>query len=91
MVDAQGYDHRVIEGASRIIEHWHPFLLVEFWPPGIMAIGDDPDEVLRRYRSLGYRVELLPHEDVSECSAEEILRSGPPSGRDHTTLSLVPV
>jgi hypothetical protein len=58
--------------------------------PGIAAIGDDPDEVLRRYRSLGYRIELLPHQEVSVLSAHEILTSGPPAGRDHTTLSLVP-
>ncbi|HXN62190.1 MAG TPA: FkbM family methyltransferase [Acidimicrobiales bacterium] len=90
MIDAQGYDHRVIRGMKRSIDQWRPFMLVEFWPLGILENGDDPDEVLDQYRDLNYRLELLPDQDVSSLSAEQILDQGAIGGRDHVTLSLVP-
>ena len=76
MIDAQGYDHRVIHGMKRSIDQWRPFMLVEFWPLGILENGDDPDEVLEQYRDLNYRLELLPDQDVSSLSAEQILDQG---------------
>jgi FkbM family methyltransferase len=87
-VDAQGYDHRVLRGMAQTIDRCRPPMLVEFWPVGILELGDDPDDVLAEYRSLGYRVLLLPDFDVSSLSAEEILTH---SDRDHVTLSLVPL
>lgn len=86
-VDAQGYDHRVLRGMRRTIERCRPPMLLEFWPVGILELGDDPDKVLNEYRQLGYRVELLPDKDVSALSAEQILMHGE---KDHVTLSLVP-
>jgi hypothetical protein len=71
----------------RTIERCRPPMLLEFWPVGILELGDDPDEVLTEYRELGYRVELLPDKDVSALSAEQILMH---SEKDHVTLSLVP-
>jgi FkbM family methyltransferase len=90
LIDAQGYDHRVIQGMRRSIEQWRPFMLVEFWPLGILENGDEPDEVLEQYRALNYRLELLPNHNVSSLSAEQILDVGATGGRDHVTLSLVP-
>jgi FkbM family methyltransferase len=86
-IDAQGYDHRVLRGMRSTIERCRPPMLLEFWPVGILELGDDPDEVLSEYRELGYRVELLPDKDVSALSAEQILMH---SEKDHVTLSLVP-
>ena len=86
-VDAQGYGHRVLRGMAKTIARCRPSMLVEFWPVGIMELADDPDRVLQEYRSFGYRIELLPHTDVSSLSAEEILMHGE---KDHVTLSLVP-
>jgi FkbM family methyltransferase len=86
-VDAQGYDHRVLRGMSKTIGRCRPPMLVEFWPVGILELGDDPDDVLAEYRSLGYRIELLPNEDICSLSAEHILAY---TNKDHVTLSLVP-
>jgi FkbM family methyltransferase len=86
-VDAQGYDHRVLMGMTKTIERCRPPMLVEFWPVGILGLGDDPDEVLRTYRGMGYRIELLPNTDVTRLSAAEVVGH---SEKDHVTLSLVP-
>ena len=86
-VDAQGFDHRVLRGMAKTIDRCRPPMLLEFWPVGIMELGDDPDQVLQEYRSLGYRIELLPDTDVTLLSAEEILKYGE---KDHVTLLLVP-
>jgi FkbM family methyltransferase len=86
-IDAQGFDHKVIQGMTKMITRWLPPMLVEFWPVGILGVGDDPDEVLAGYRSLGYRIELLSDVDVTQLSAEQLLTH---SDRDHLTLALVP-
>lgn len=89
-LDAQGYDHRVIAGMRKTIRRWRPFMLVEFWPTGILEVGDDPDAVLDGYRAMGYQMALLPDHDVSYLSAEDILGSDLAEGRDHVTLLLRP-
>jgi FkbM family methyltransferase len=86
-VDAQGYDHRIVRGMGSIVERSKPPMMLEFWPVGILGLGDDPDLVLEEYRELGYRIRLLPDTDVTGESAESILRHG---DRDHVTITMVP-
>jgi FkbM family methyltransferase len=83
--DAQGYDHRVLEGMRKTIDRWRPSMLLEFWPVGILGAGDNPDDVLSDYRSRGYRLALLPDRDVTDLSAEAVLAD---SDKDHVTLAL---
>jgi FkbM family methyltransferase len=87
LIDAQGYDHRVVQGMAETIKRCRPRMLIEFWPIGILGLGEDPDEVLDQYRSLGYRIHLLPDKDVSHLGAEEILTHT--TGK-HVNLSLSP-
>jgi FkbM family methyltransferase len=58
-VDTQGRDHVVIEGMAGIIHRHRPVILVEFWPEGILDLGDDPERVISFYRSLQLRIELV--------------------------------
>jgi FkbM family methyltransferase len=69
LVDAQGTDHVAIEGLRETLARWRPPLLVEFWPEGITAFGDDPAGVLRFYRSLGYELAVL--DDPSRCEPSD--------------------
>lgn len=55
-IDAQGMDHAVVEGMEGTIARRRPTVLVEFWPAGIAEFGDDPGEVLRLYRSMGFAI-----------------------------------
>jgi FkbM family methyltransferase len=86
-VDAQGYDHRIVRGMASVIDRMRPPMMLEFWPVGILGLGDDPDEVLEEYRKFGYRIALLPDMDVTDLSAEAILSYG---DKDHVTISLTP-
>lgn len=48
-VDVQGFEVKVICGAARILENSTQMLaLIEFWPKGIRAAGDDPLELLHK-------------------------------------------
>ena len=90
MIDAEGYDHRVIPWNEAFDRPVATVYAGRIRPLGILENGDDPDEVLDQYRDLNYRLELLPDQDVSSLSAEQILDQGAIGGRDHVTLSLVP-
>jgi FkbM family methyltransferase len=89
--DTQGFDHRVVAGASDLISRCHPVITVEFWPDGIRNVGDDPGEVLRGYQSLGYsRMIDVPNDrDLTGSSVDEIIAAST-STMDHTTLALLP-
>lgn len=58
-LDIQGSDHYAVQGMERTLARWRPTVVVEFWPHGIREMGDDPADVLRYYRSLGYTLSLL--------------------------------
>jgi FkbM family methyltransferase len=58
-IDIEGMDHAAVEGLERTIARWRPVLLVEFNPTSIEMLGEQPAEVFRYYRDLGYAVGLL--------------------------------
>ncbi|MCA1844224.1 MAG: FkbM family methyltransferase, partial [Actinobacteria bacterium] len=65
-VDAQGRDHVALEGAVGTISKSRPVVLVEYWPEGITELGDEPEQVLDFYRSLGFNLRMLG--DDIDCS-----------------------
>lgn len=85
MTDAQGYDHRVLEGMTKTLRRWKPRVVCEFWPVGMLEANSDPDGVLEWYRSLDYRLELLDGTDVTASDAAGLLEH---SDKDHLTLVL---
>jgi FkbM family methyltransferase len=86
--DAQGFDHRIVAGMQRLIERCRPPLLVEFWPPGIMELGDRPVEVVEFYRSLGYRITVLTTgQEVSGADPQDVVDIAL-TNRDHVSLAL---
>lgn len=58
-IDIQGADHRALRGMPGLISRHRPALLVEFWPDGIQALGDDPEEALGEYLLPGYTMEVV--------------------------------
>ena len=63
-VDAQGTDHLALQGMARTLARGRPVLLVEFWPPGITELGDDPLDVLAQYRDMGFSIAVLGGEHL---------------------------
>lgn len=57
--DLQGADHLGLRGMERTLKRCKPRVVVEFWPEGIAATGDDPVDVIRYYRSLGLSIRAL--------------------------------
>ena len=73
-VDAQGTDHLAIRGMARTLARCRPTLVVEYWPPGIAELGDDPLAVLGGYRALGFEIAVLGVDQVGpQTSLEHIL------------------
>lgn len=58
-VDAQGTDHLAIRGMERTLRASRSVLVVEFWPPGIIELGEDPLDVLAYYRNLGFELRVV--------------------------------
>jgi FkbM family methyltransferase len=75
-VDAQGTDHVAIAGMKRTIERCRPVMLVELWPAGIRAFGDEPADAVGYYASLGYRLTMpgvqVPFESLTAEGFVEI-------------------
>ena len=56
-IDVQGWEWDVVLGMQRIIRESRDIVLVvEFFPSGLRDAGDEPYDLLRRYRELGFDV-----------------------------------
>jgi FkbM family methyltransferase len=88
VIDAQGSDHRIVSGMTNLVDRCHPPMLVEFWPAGIMELGDNPAEIIDFYRGLGYQLSVVSTgDDVSDWDAATIVALAL-EDRDHVTLAL---
>lgn len=90
-VDAQGTDHLALQGMARTLARCRPTMVVEYWPPGITELGDDPLAVLAGYRSLGFDITVLGVEDVDrDTPLERILEVAVASHGSFCNLLLRP-
>jgi FkbM family methyltransferase len=90
-VDAQGTDHLALQGMARTLARCRPTLVVEYWPPGITELGDDPLAVLDGYRALGFEIAVLGVEQVRpQTSLEGILEVARASHGSFCNLLLRP-
>jgi FkbM family methyltransferase len=65
LIDAQGWDHIVIEGLTNKIQRFRPIILCEFVPTWISESGSSPLEVLKQFQKLGYDIYSLSHGKLS--------------------------
>lgn len=91
-VDAQGTDHLALRGMARTLARCRPTLVVEYWPPGIAELGDDPLAVLAGYRALGFDIAVLGVDGVGpRTPLERILEIARASHGSFCNLLLRPV
>ena len=75
-IDVQGGERRAVAGMTGLLAASPSVrLILEFWPYGIRRLGDDPQETLDYYRSLGFALQArtLDEAEARELSDEEIL------------------
>ncbi len=90
--DIQGTEHVAMAGMRETVRRWHPPMLLEFWPQGIRECGDDPAEVLRTYRGLGYELDVVGREVGTDASEAAVIAAAEPDGPGgFGTLLLRPV
>jgi FkbM family methyltransferase len=70
LLDTQGSERTVLEGARACIARSRPLLQAEFWPDGIRALHGDPAAMVRFYRELGYEIAMLEAEVPRDAPPE---------------------
>lgn len=78
--DIQGTEHVAMRGMQEMVRRCQPPMLLEFWPQGIRECGDDPVEVLRGYRGLGYELDVVGREVGTDASEEAVIAAAEPDG-----------
>lgn len=78
--DIQGTEHVAMRGMLETVRRWQPPMLLEFWPQGIREFGDDPAEVLRTYRGLGYELDVVGREVGTGAGEEAVIAAAEPDG-----------
>lgn len=90
-LDLQGMDHVALLGMQRILREQQPVMIVEFWPHGIRAYGDDPHDVIHWLRSLDYSWVALELPDLTDgCSDDDICAAVEDSADGYVNLLLQP-
>lgn len=74
-MDVQGAEGQVIEGARKIISHYKPILLMEFWPYGLVNAETDPGKFLEYLITLDYKIKLIQVDGrLQTVTAEEVIK-----------------
>ena len=59
-LDIQGAECAAVQGARQLITRSAPLCLItEFWPAGMRAFGDDPEQYLQELSALGFSIAII--------------------------------
>ena len=59
-LDIQGAECAAVQGARQLIARSAPLCLItEFWPAGMRAFGDDPEQYLQELSALGFGIAVI--------------------------------
>jgi FkbM family methyltransferase len=62
-IDAQGAEGLIIEGAEKILENNDVRIIMEFAPECLRRVGTDPNLLLRKLESLGFKIKYASKKD----------------------------
>jgi FkbM family methyltransferase len=71
-IDVEGYEHEVLLGLTRTLDHFRPDLHVEVHGPWIHMVGGTLDNMFALLKVAGYRVYLLDGEEVDEAVTDRL-------------------
>ena len=90
LIDTQGFDHFVLRGMKETIQRHLPKILTEFTPQWIRDLGDDPVQVLKEYKSWGYKVHSVDMPELNSLNESSFIQGIEKSNTFFTNLSLEP-
>mgnify|MGYP001772697755 CR=1 FL=1 len=67
-MDIEGYECRMIKGAKRVLERFHPKLFIEIHPSMMPRYGDSIENLLNELSALGYQVKYAVWEPLVPVS-----------------------
>lgn len=93
-LDAEGAEHKALEGCAAILRRWHPTLITEFSPQLLQGIsGVDGPTYLRRLLALGYALSVIRPDgelDAIGTQWEKAMEAYLRHGTDHIDLVATP-
>lgn len=89
-MDTQGSEFHAILGMRGLIEKFRPVMLMEFWPPGIIQAGSDPDRLLGLIRSLGYQIRVPGAIGFGDAPDDLVRQVAATSPGEHISILAVP-
>src|SRR5262249_23039238 len=92
--DIDGHDYRAIRGGLATLARTHPIVFAEWNPGTLRSFSEiDPDEYLRLFTSLGYRMTVLRRaSEPAECGQDvgRVLALLQTAGLEQVDLMLTP-
>jgi FkbM family methyltransferase len=82
-IDCEGYEHRILLGARRVLAEKKPTLFVELHPEMIRRVGDTPEDVCGLLHDAGYSVECWSFQRARRMALVPRLLSRYRAGRGH--------
>jgi FkbM family methyltransferase len=76
-VDVDGYDFKVLQGATRTIERLRPIVLMELCDPALRRCGDSVDNITSLLSSLGYSRLLHCGKPIGEADSNAVFAPDP--------------
>ncbi len=90
LIDTQGFDHMVLRGMLETIKRHPPKILTEFIPQWIQDLGENPAEVLKEYKSWGFKVESTDLPELNHLGEVDFIKGILRSKSFFTNLALTP-
>ncbi len=82
-IDCEGFEHRILLGARRVLADKRPTLFIELHPELIVGIGDTAEDVCGFLRDLSYDVECWNFQKTRHASRMARLLSRYRTGQGH--------
>lgn len=71
-VDTQGCDYHVLSGGANTILKYHPLMIIEYYPKGLLNMGVKPSKLLEFISELGYEYKSIdwpiPQDNTGYCN-----------------------
>jgi FkbM family methyltransferase len=87
--DVEGWEMKVLNGASRIINRWKPRIVAEFAPPALESFsGVTGEGFLLTLKAYGYSFSVIYNEGLVACGADiqAVMREYQQSKSDHVDV-----